>query len=229
MSSRALRPEPTTTSASPLIHKSFGCGSAPANGFYACLIKSQRRVKTLRELAARDPLTGLWNHSSIIDLLVNELNRADRQGAYVGVVLADLDRFKSINDTYGHLSAIMYCAKRHRSCRTPIRPYDAVGRLGGEEFLVILPGCDQINAVSHAERLRSGDQSPRRQHAVWPAAFYGQFRRHCCWAGKPSRCANGHRNCRCRHVRREACRPRSCRIRSDERRHRSGHLAATPS
>lgn len=110
--------------------------------------------ETLRELAARDPLTGLWNHSSIIDLLVNEIDRAERQGAYVGVALVDLDHFKSINDTHGHLVGDRVLREAAQVMSSSIRPYDAVGRLGGEEFLVVLPGCDQIIAVGHAERLR---------------------------------------------------------------------------
>src|SRR5205814_3091440 len=59
--------------------------------------------EALRQLAAHDPLTSLWNHNAIIELLASEISRAQRQGTCVGVVLADLDRFKSINDTYGHL------------------------------------------------------------------------------------------------------------------------------
>ena len=110
--------------------------------------------ETLRELAARDPLTGLWNHSSIIDLLVSELERAARQGTHVRVALVDLDNFKSINDTHGHLVGDHVLREAAKIMTSSIRPYDAVGRLGGEEFLVLLPGCDQINAWSHAERLR---------------------------------------------------------------------------
>jgi two-component system cell cycle response regulator len=120
-----------------------------------CLLEQLKAAReTLRALAARDPLTGLWNHSSIIDLLVNEIDRAERQSTYVAVALVDLDHFKSINDTHGHLigDSVLVEAAQVMSCS--IRPYDAVGRLGGEEFLIVLPGCDQINAVGHAERLR---------------------------------------------------------------------------
>jgi diguanylate cyclase (GGDEF)-like protein len=110
--------------------------------------------ETLRDLAARDPLTGLWNHSSIIELLRNELCRSERQRTSVGVVLVDLDHFKMINDRHGHLVGDQVLREASQVLRNSIRLYDAVGRLGGEEFLVVLPGCDEINATSHAERLR---------------------------------------------------------------------------
>jgi two-component system cell cycle response regulator len=120
-----------------------------------CLLDQLKAAReTLRELAAHDPLTGLWNHSSIIDLLVSEIDRAERQGAYVGVALVDLDHFKSINDNHGHLVGDTVLREAAQAMTLAIRPYDAVGRLGGEEFLIILPGCDQINALGHAERLR---------------------------------------------------------------------------
>ena len=108
----------------------------------------------LRDLAAHDPLTKLWNHNSILELLDTEIYRAERQKSSVGVVLLDLDHFKEINDTHGHLVGDHVLREAAGAMSGTIRPYDAVGRFGGEEFLVILPGCDEINATSHAERLR---------------------------------------------------------------------------
>jgi two-component system cell cycle response regulator len=110
--------------------------------------------EALRQLAAHDPLTSLWNHNAIIELLAGEITRAERQGSCVGVILADLDRFKSINDTHGHLIGDHVLRQAAQVLGSVIRPYDAVGRFGGEEFLIVLPGCDPMNAVSHAERLR---------------------------------------------------------------------------
>jgi two-component system, cell cycle response regulator len=110
--------------------------------------------EALRELAARDSLTSLWNRSSIIDLISSELYRAQRQGSSVGVVIADLDHFKRINDTYGHLTGDNVLRQAAETMSNSIRPYDSVGRYGGEEFLLLLPGCDQINAIGHAERVR---------------------------------------------------------------------------
>jgi two-component system, cell cycle response regulator len=120
-----------------------------------CLLEQVKAAReALRELASRDPLTGLWNHGAIIDILTKEITRAEREGAHVAVALVDLDHFKSINDTYGHLVGDQVLREAAQVMCSSIRPYDAVGRLGGEEFLVVLPGCDQINAVGHAERLR---------------------------------------------------------------------------
>ncbi len=110
--------------------------------------------ETLRIQATHDPLTGLWNRAATFDLLRRELNRSRRQGSPVGIVMADLDHFKLINDTYGHMAGdavLREVAEKIVSC---VRSYDIVGRFGGEEFLIIFPACSALNAVGQAERLR---------------------------------------------------------------------------
>ena len=106
--------------------------------------------------ATRDSLTGLWNRAAILDILRRELGRAKRGGISVGVVMADLDHFKRINDTYGHLAGDEVLREIARRMRSSVRLYDSVGRYGGEEFLIILPDCDASGAKTQTERLRAG-------------------------------------------------------------------------
>lgn len=106
--------------------------------------------------ATHDPLTGIWNRGAIMDLLRRELVRAEREGMAVGVLLADLDHFKSVNDTYGHLAGDEVLREASRRIHGAIRSYDAVGRYGGEEFLILLAGCeDSGDMLKRAERIRT--------------------------------------------------------------------------
>jgi two-component system, cell cycle response regulator len=115
------------------------------------LLAAQR---LLREQATRDALTGVWNRAAILDILDRELNRARREGSSVGILLGDLDHFKEINDTHGHLAGDRVLHTAAQRLQAGLRPYDAVGRYGGEEFLVVLPGCDNAITLELAERLR---------------------------------------------------------------------------
>src|SRR5215467_6634208 len=109
----------------------------------------------LREQATKDFLTRLWNRSSILDILQRELTRSIRENRGLGVVLTDLDSFKSVNDTHGHFAGDAVLREFSRRMLNCMRPYDAIGRYGGEEFLIILPGCDEQCTANQAERMRS--------------------------------------------------------------------------
>jgi len=104
--------------------------------------------------ATHDYLTSLLNRAATLEALRNELERAERQRSPLSIVLADIDHFKEINDTYGHAVGDAVLCEAALRMKASVRTYDTVGRYGGEEFLFILPGCDGINAVRQAERLR---------------------------------------------------------------------------
>jgi two-component system cell cycle response regulator len=108
----------------------------------------------LRDQATKDFLLHIWNRSSILDILQRELIRGSRENRWVGVVLADLDHFKSINDTFGHFAGDEVLREFSRRMQNSIRPYDAIGRYGGEEFLIVLPGSDESGTANQAERMR---------------------------------------------------------------------------
>ena len=111
--------------------------------------------EALREQATKDSLTCVWNRSSILDIFDRELARSLREAGPVGVVLLDLDHFKSINDTHGHFAGDAVLQEAAWRMRDSVRPYDSVGRYGGEEFLILLPGCDEQSTCAQAERMRS--------------------------------------------------------------------------
>ncbi len=108
----------------------------------------------LRERATHDSLTRLWNREAICGILQRELDRVKRADVPLGIIMADIDYFKRINDTYGHLAGDAVLREAAHCMRMVVRPYDGIGRYGGEEFLLVLPDCDEAGAVALAERVR---------------------------------------------------------------------------
>jgi two-component system cell cycle response regulator len=108
----------------------------------------------LRQQATHDALTKVFNRHSIFEVLDRELIRAEREGLPVGLALLDIDFFKSVNDTYGHIAGDAVLSEAARRIKSSIRSYDSLGRYGGEEFLIVLPGCDEACTRSQSERIR---------------------------------------------------------------------------
>lgn len=108
----------------------------------------------MRIKATHDDLTSLWNRSSILGAMNAELERSKRSDRPVSIVLGDIDYFKAINDTHGHQAGDIALKEVAARLKRAVRPYDVVGRYGGEEFLIVLSGCGMSDLAGRAEELR---------------------------------------------------------------------------
>jgi two-component system cell cycle response regulator len=124
-------------------------------GHIAVVLDNARLALRLRELSTLDGLTRTLNHRAVHDRLAEELARVERHRRPLSVVICDLDHFKAVNDTYGHVSGDAVLRSAAQTMRRTLRPGDALGRYGGEEFLAVLPDADLERARRVAERLRS--------------------------------------------------------------------------
>ena len=110
---------------------------------------------SMRYAATHDSLTGVMNRGEVLDSLRRELERGRRAAKPVSVILADVDHFKNVNDTLGHLYGDEALKEITRRLRSKLRVYDSLGRYGGEEFLMVLPDCDSMSALIRADELRT--------------------------------------------------------------------------
>ena len=119
-------------------------------------VEQQKQIERLRMLATHDGLTGLINHQKFNEILEIELGRAKRYNTPVSLIFADIDHFKNVNDTYGHLAGDHALKVISKFLDDQVRTSDIVARYGGEEFGIILPETPTEGAVTAIERLRDG-------------------------------------------------------------------------
>ena len=135
-----------------VVFSSFVCSSAR-------LLVTQNRLllakEALRREASRDGLTSLWNRKAILAILERDLLRAERDEEPVGLIMIDVDHFKAINDSRGHAAGDTVLRIIASGIAAVVRPYDSVGRCGGEEFLIVAPACGMAETWELAERVRS--------------------------------------------------------------------------
>lgn len=139
----------------------------------ASLTARVQRARVLRSFMVRDSLTGLLNHTTTIEHLYHENARAERLKAPLAFVMIDIDRFKSVNDTYGHPTGDRVLKNLARLLQQRLRQTDIIGRYGGEEFAIILIGADAPNALRLMNEIRERFGQLRQQ--ADNAEFYVTF------------------------------------------------------
>jgi two-component system, cell cycle response regulator len=124
--------------------------------------------ENMRFKATHDALTSLFNRGVIMDLLGREISRSRRERVPTAILLCDVDHFKKINDSHGHLIGDEVLQEAARRLLLSVRSYDYVGRYGGEEFLVILNNCDPVSAPGRAEEIRTAISDSPIETSIGP-------------------------------------------------------------
>lgn len=142
--------------------------------FSMAALSSEQQTRALRVVATRDGLTGLLNRKAFLDLAAEQLaDRATAGGTGV-LVLADLDHFKRVNDTYGHTAGDRVLQSFAQACTATVRSTDLVGRYGGEEFVLLVPGASLDRAERMAQEIsRRLAETSAGAGVVMPTASYG--------------------------------------------------------
>ena len=147
-----------------------------------CRVNIGRRIieleRRILELASTDFLTKVLNRRAFINRMEEEIQRARRKEAPLSLVMADIDYFKKINDSYGHQAGDIVLQRFAKQLSSSLRKYDLVGRYGGEEFVICLPGTDSLPARSVAERIRKKVEKmrielPDSSHLIQVTASFG--------------------------------------------------------
>jgi diguanylate cyclase (GGDEF)-like protein len=113
------------------------------------------KQRELSYRATHDSLTGIWNRSAILGIVDREVDCSKRMKKNLCLALADVDHFKAINDSYGHVAGDAVLIEVAARMQSALRHYDTIGRYGGEEFIVVMPGFEKRRAYRMAERLRT--------------------------------------------------------------------------
>jgi len=117
--------------------------------------EKKQLIKKLNLLSTTDSLTGLLNRRALNDILDHEIDRASRYSSDLALIICDIDRFKQINDTYGHTAGDLTLQSISESFKNVLRKSDIIGRYGGDEFMIILPETSLNGAKNLAEKIRS--------------------------------------------------------------------------
>jgi len=132
-------------------------------------------AENMRFRATHDQLTSLLNRGAVLDLLTRELHRSRREQKTTVILLGDIDHFKRVNDTFGHVVGDEVLVETANRLLSAVRSYDFVGRYGGEEFLVVLNSCDPAFARTRAEEIRKSISGREIQTAKGPLTLTMSF------------------------------------------------------
>lgn len=132
--------------------------------FVSTILSRAQRARQLAELMTRDSLTGLLKHTEIKERLAHEYARAQRNKSILSVAMLDIDKFKNVNDTYGHQTGDVVIATLAHLLRRRLRTTDIIGRYGGEEYLVVLPDTGAKNAHHKMDSLRAEFETVKFRH-----------------------------------------------------------------
>jgi diguanylate cyclase (GGDEF)-like protein len=124
-------------------------------------LRFKHQQDKLKEMAMKDSLTGLYNHALLIEFLEQEIKRQERNGKNISFVMLDIDYFKKINDTYGHLCGDIVLKELANILTNSVRTCDIIGRYGGEEFGIVLPDVSLEASLNICERIREKVQNYR--------------------------------------------------------------------